>query len=117
MNSIASTTIFSAGDLVRAPFPHVERPVLVPRPALVVSRTALGPNGILTWTLMITNAERELWPGDIAIPDSEKLGLLIPSKVRTAKIAPIETHRASLIGRLDDTTLAKVRETLLASLG
>jgi hypothetical protein len=101
---------------VRAPFPHVERPIVVPRPALVISRTPIGLNGLVTWTLMITNALREPWPGDIDIPNAEQIGLLIPSKIRSAKIAPVETAKASLIGCLDAETLARaqrfVRETI-----
>jgi mRNA interferase MazF len=110
-------TIFSQGDIVRAPFPHVERPIAVPRPALVVGRAPLGPDDLLIWTLMITNAEREEWPGDIHIPGAITMGLLIPSKIRTAKIAPIETRFASLIGRLDEETLGQVLQVLRATIG
>lgn len=117
MSSIASTTIFSAGDIVKAPFPHVERPVSVPRPALVISGEPVGPNGLLIWTLMITNAERPEWPGDILIPEAERLGLLVPSKIRTAKVAPVETVKASLIGRLDASTLLAVRRMLRNMIG
>ncbi len=81
----------------------------MPRPALVISRSPLGPDGLLIWTLMITNAQREDWPGDVLIPNADQVGLLIPSKVRTAKIAPIEISRASLIGRVDDKTLRLVQ--------
>jgi mRNA interferase MazF len=83
---------------------------------MVVSRAALGLGGLITWTLMITNMLREPWPGDIDIPNAEQIGLLIPSKIRAAKIAPIETEKASLIGRLDPETLAQalqfVRDTI-----
>ena len=112
MISTASTTIFDRGDIVRVPFPHVERPILVPRPALVIGNQPVGPTGLLTWTLMITNAAREPWPGDVPIRTSEALGLLIPSKVRTAKIAAIETAAASRIGRLDGETLDEVAALL-----
>lgn len=57
---------------------------------------------------MITNAEREDWPGDIVIASAIELGLLIPSKIRTSKIAAVETAAASLIARLDTETFALV---------
>ena len=108
MNSIARTTIFEPGDIVRVPFPHVERSVVVSRPALVIGVSPLGPDGLLTWTLMITNAARDPWPGDVLIPDPTTIGLIIPSKVRTAKIAAVETAAAKRIGVLDPLTLEKV---------
>lgn len=109
--------IFEPGDIVRAPFPHVERPVLVPRPALVVTAVPIGPDGLLLWALMITNAARPAWPGDIDIPDASALGLLIPSKIRTAKIAAIETATATHIVRLDARTMERVAEQLRFNLG
>lgn len=81
---------------------------MVPRPALVISPAPVGRDGLLTWALMITNAVREEWPGDVLITSSEALGLLIPSKVRTAKIAAVETAAAKLIARLDADTMAQV---------
>ncbi len=82
------------------------------RPALVIGACPVGPDGLLTWTLMITNARRETWPGDVDIPDAVAIGLLIPSKVRTAKIAAVETATAKRIGRLDPLTLEKVTALL-----
>jgi mRNA interferase MazF len=117
MSSIAFTTIFSAGDIIKAPFPHVDRAVEVTRPALVISREPLGPDGLLAWALMITNAGREFWPGDVVIPNAEAHGLLIPSKVRTAKVSPIEAARASLLGRLDNETYEVVRDAIRQVIG
>ncbi len=94
------------------PYPHVERPVVVPRPAIVLTRKPVGPAGLLIWTAMVTNAAREAWPGDVAIPNAEALGLRIPSKVRTAKIYTVEAAAATPIGRLDEPTWAIVRETI-----
>lgn len=102
---------------MRVPFPHVERPVLVPRPALVVSVGEVGPGGLLIWTLMITNAEREHWPGDVMIPGWQELGLLIPSKVRAAKINALETGNARAIGKLDTSTWEKVLYEVGRNLG
>ena len=94
-------TIFEPGDLVRVPFPHVERAVMVVRPALVLAvRDAETANQLL-WALMVTNAERAAWHGDVVIDDWEALGLLIPSKVRTAKISTVEASRAGRLGHLD----------------
>ena len=111
------TTRFEPGDLITVPYPHVERPVVVARPALVVSRSALGPSGLLIWTMMITSAEREDWPGDLPIPDAESLGLIIPSKIRTAKIAAVEAAQARTIGRLPPALLDEVQEVLRQTLG
>lgn len=99
------------------PFPHVERVALVPRPALVVTPQTVGPAGLLIWTIMITNALRDAWPDDIIIPDAPGLGLLIPSKVRTAKIAAVEVASATRIGRLDAGTMLEVRTLVRRHLG
>ena len=82
---------------------------MVPRPALVLTPEPVGPDGMLLWTLMITNAERAAWPGDVPIDDARQIGLIIPSKIRTAKIAAVETASATRIARIDPATLEKVR--------
>ena len=102
---------------MRAPFPHVERPTLVWRPALVLTAAPIGPAGLLVWTAMITNAAHGHWPGDVPIQRAEQLGLIIPSKVRTAKLTTIETKTASLIGKLPAGTLAAVRRHVRGHLG
>lgn len=66
---------------------------------------------------MITNAERQSWPGDVMIPHAEELGLLVPSKVRTVKINAVETQSAKRIGRLDAPTLEEVRVLIRRHLG
>jgi mRNA interferase MazF len=91
------------------PYPHVERPVVVPRPAIVLTWKPVGPAGLLIWTAMVTNAARDEWPGDVPIPDAEALGLRIPSKIRTAKVYTVEAAAATAIGRLDEATWAAVR--------
>jgi mRNA interferase MazF len=90
-----------AGDIVWVPFTHVEDASLHPRPALIVA-TGLGPAGTLCWALMITNAKRESWPGDVLIADYGAVGLPVPSKIRTAKIATLQAHAAHHLGRLSD---------------
>lgn len=66
---------------------------------------------------MITNAQRESWPGDVIIPDAVQRGLLIPSKVRTAKISAVETNTASLIGKVDRQTWLHVQSEIREALG
>ena len=90
---------------------------MVPRPALVVNEAAIGPAGSLLWVVMITNAAREPWPGDIVIPGAEKMGLLIPSKLRMAKLSTVEAGTAARIGRLPAALLAEVRAILRTTLG
>ena len=109
--------LFSPGDIVRVPFPHVERAVMVMRPALVVSARSIGANGSLAWVAMITNAAREPWPGDVIIDGSVEYGLIVLSKVRTAKISTIEIKSASRLGQVDASTLAEIRRELAANLG
>jgi hypothetical protein len=66
---------------------------------------------------MITNATRDPWPGDVAIPDAEALGLLIPSKVRTAKVLATETATAFRIGRMPVATFREVQDMVRNHLG
>ena len=102
-------TRFEAGDVVRVLFPHVESNVRRPRPALVLTRSPIGPDGVLIWVGMITSARRKRWPGDVPIEDHEAAGLPVPSVVRTAKVATLEAASASRIGRLADAQIAAVR--------
>jgi mRNA interferase MazF len=62
--------------------------------------------------MMITNALRASWPGDLVIEDHATAGLLIPSKVRTAKLATIDTAQASPLGRLPPSLWTKVQAAL-----
>jgi mRNA interferase MazF len=109
-------TRFEAGDVVRVLFPHVERNVRRSRPALVLTREPIGPEGLLVWVAMITNAARKPWPGDISIADYEGAGLPVPSVVRTTKIATLEAGAATRIGRLQDAQVAAVRGTIIGYL-
>lgn len=102
-----------AGDVVRVLFPHVESNVRRYRPALVVTREPIGPDGVLIWVAMITSAERKRWPGDVAITDHEAAGLPIPSVVRTAKLATLETATAERIGRLPAKEAEAVRAQVM----
>lgn len=106
-------TSFSAGDIVWVPFPHVESDEIKSRPALVISNTPIGPDGALFWAMMVTNALRPGWPGDMMIENLSAAGLPHPSKIRTAKIATLEAEGAEPIGRIDDALLAEVRERMI----
>jgi hypothetical protein len=55
--------------------------------------------------------------GDISIPRFEELGLIIPSKVRTAKINSVEVGGATRIGKLDNETWNRVLTQVRANLG
>lgn len=94
--------IFNAGDVVKVPFPYVEKPVRQFRPALVISSPELQELHGLLWVLMITSARNRPWAGDVPTGHLEETGLPVPSVVRCAKIATIETSEAALIGKLAD---------------
>ncbi|HEX6605080.1 MAG TPA: type II toxin-antitoxin system PemK/MazF family toxin [Sphingomicrobium sp.] len=110
-------TLFRTGDVVRVLFPHVETEVRRYRPALVVTDKPIGPDGILIWVAMITNARRRRWPGDIVIADQESVGLPIPSMVRTAKLATLEAASAARLGKLSSDDTAAVRQQISRHLG
>jgi mRNA interferase MazF len=91
---------FAPGDVVWVPFPHVETDRIAARPALIVSNSPLGSDGMLVWALMITNAARQDWPGDIMIDDYVAAGLNHPSKIRTAKLATLDAKTANKLGSI-----------------
>ncbi len=101
---------FEAGDVVRVLFPHVERDFRRYRPAMVITREPIGPDGVLIWVAMITSAERQRWPGDVKLDHHDAMGLPIPSVVRTAKLATLETASAERIGRLPPNQIEIVRK-------
>jgi len=108
--------IFERGDIVAAPYPYVEYPVVRRRPALVVA-SRIGLDEELLWVLMITSASNQGWQGDVLIETpSDISGLRAPSVVRTAKIATIEARSSKLVGRLTRDDLAKVDATLAKAL-
>lgn len=109
---------FESGVVVRVPFPYVGRERRQHRPALVVSRGAVGEGGALLWVLMITSAENRPWPGDVSIDDSSAYtGLPVPSVVRSCKIATIAATSVEAVGRLGGQTMRKVTEELGHVLG
>lgn len=91
---------FEPWDIVKVPFPYVERPVRQSRPALVIA--AEKPGGIhgLLWLAMITSAANRGWDGDVAISDLREAGLPIASVIRPAKLATVEARDAVPLGTL-----------------
>jgi mRNA interferase MazF len=91
---------FETWDIVRVPFPYVERPVHQHRPALVIAGKDSEGSHRLLWLAMITSAANQGWHGDVAISDLSEAGLPVPSVVRPAKLATIEERDADRVGRL-----------------
>lgn len=109
---------FEAGAVVRVPFPYTDRDTRQRRPALVVSRGGVGPDGALLWVIMITSAANRAWPGDVSLEaDHATAGLPVPSLIRTAKIATIEAAVADQIGAIGSDLLRQVHEAIAATLG
>jgi mRNA interferase MazF len=103
---------FSAFDVVVLPFPYSDQLAEKRRPALVISGRKLAPYG-LVWVAMITSADNKAWPSDVAIKDLKGAGLPLPSVVRPAKIACIETGRiVRRAGRLDKKAAQAVTQEL-----
>jgi mRNA interferase MazF len=103
---------FEPGDIVRVPFPYTNRDSSQHRPALVISNGAIA-SGMLLWVLMITSSENRSWPGDVSILSSADLtGLPATSKVRTLKVATVETASAQRIGAIAANELAAVRREM-----
>ncbi|WP_374944858.1 type II toxin-antitoxin system PemK/MazF family toxin [Sphingomonas sp.] len=101
--------IFDAGTIVRVPFPYTDGERVQFRPALIVSRVPLGPEGKQFWAVMITSAANRGWPDDIAIEgDYAEVGLTAPSVIRPHKVATLDGDHATLLGRLDPERLAAV---------
>jgi len=104
-------------DVVVVPFPTTDRLAEKRRPALVISNRKLAAHGLI-WVAMITSADNERWPGDVAIADIKRAGLPAPSVVRPAKIACIEPGRIDRrVGRLDKAAAKAVAQRLRGFLG
>ncbi len=108
---------FEPFDVVVVPFPYADRLAEKRRPALVISNRKLAAHG-LAWVAMITSAENEAWPSDVAIADLKRAGLPAPSVVRPAKTACIEPARIDRrVGKLDKTAARTVAQRLRGFLG
>jgi mRNA interferase MazF len=108
---------FDAFDVVVVPFPYADRLAEKRRPALVISNRKLAAHGLI-WVAMITSADNEPRPSDVAITNLRRAGLPAPSVVRVAKIACIEPRRIDRrVGRLDKATARAVGQKLRGFLG
>ncbi len=92
--------IFEPWDIVKIPFPYIDRPVRQRRPALVIAAGELQTAHGLLWLAMITSALHRGWPGDVVISDLGAAGLPASSIVRPAKIAAIDARDAERLGTL-----------------
>jgi mRNA interferase MazF len=106
---------FEVWDLVKVPFPYINRPVQQRRPALVVAIPEAPGAPALLWVLMVTSAANRGWPGDVSVSDLEATGLPAPSMVRCAKIATIEALDAERIGQLPKLDRSLVAEAVRES--
>ncbi len=102
---------------VRVPFPHTDAEPRQRRPGLVIATSGPDAEPFLVWVLMITSAAHRRWAGDVEIPDPASIGLLIPSVIRTAKIATLEIARADPLGEIAAETLDAVRAHVAHRLG
>jgi mRNA interferase MazF len=109
--------IFRQGQVVRVPFPYTDRSTRQHRPALVISRGAIGEDAALLWVAMITSAENRPWPGDHAITDFRAAGLPIASVVRPVKITTVEARDAEPVGEVDGGLIAEVLARIGVLLG
>jgi mRNA interferase MazF len=103
-------------DLVKVPFPYINRPVQQRRPALVVAVPDVPDSPELLWVLMVTSAANRGWRGDVAVSDLNVAGLPAASVVRSAKIATIEARDAEWIGHLPLQDRSAVISVLRGSL-
>ena len=107
---------FEVWDVVKVPFPYINRPVQQRRPALVVAVPAAPGAPELLWVLMVTNAGNQGWPGDVAVSDLIAAGLPAASVVRLAKIATIKAGDAERIGSLPSGDRLQVLKAVRGSL-
>jgi mRNA interferase MazF len=108
---------FDRFDVVSVPFPYTDRPVRERRPALIVSVPAHEERTGMLWVVMITSAQHRPWPGDVRLADHARVGLSIPSMIRTAKIATVEARDARKLGRPSAGEIRAVRAALAQILG
>lgn len=109
---------FRQGEVVRVPFPYTDREPRRHRPALVVSRGAVGERYGLLWVVMITSAANRGWPGDVPLgEDFAQAGLPVPSVVRPSKIATVEARHVDRIGELPGELWSEVESAVRSNLG
>lgn len=103
---------YSAGDLVKVPFPYTDRSTRQRRPAFVAAAGDLEDRHGLLWVVMVTSAENKGWADDVVVSDHRAAGLPVPSLIRCAKIATIEARDAEPLGRASSTDIAAVQKAI-----
>lgn len=66
---------------------------------------------------MVTSAKNRGWPGDVAINNLVVAGLPVPSVIRSAKIATIETSDVTKLGKISAALLKAVLSVVGRELG
>jgi mRNA interferase MazF len=66
---------YKHGDIVKVPFPFVDRRAVKHRPALVISSLSFGDKSGHSIMAMITSAAHSNWPLDVSITDVDHAGL------------------------------------------
>jgi mRNA interferase MazF len=109
---------FSRYDVVRVPFPFIDRRAEKVRPALVLSdRDAFNAPADHSVMTMITSGAHAPWPLDAEIGDLRAAGLPVPSIVRF-KLFTLD-HRLirGTLGRLAEKDRARVARAMRALFG
>jgi len=109
--------VFEIFDIVAVPFPYLERPIAQRRPALIIAPPRKFGGAGVAWVFMITSAANRRWPGDIDVDDLERAGLPVPSLIRPAKIATVESHILETRGVLAKHQHDDVRRAIHTYLG
>ena len=97
-------------DVWVVPFPFTDRLAEKRRPALVISADELFRDHGLVWMAMITSTRINRWTSDIGVKDLSAAGLMIPCRIRIAKIAAVEPAR--LITRRGRLSVRDVKSVL-----
>ena len=97
-------------DVWVVPFPFTDRLAEKRRPALVISADELFRDHGLVWMAMITSTRINRWASDIEVKDLSAAGLMIPCRIRIAKIAAVEPAR--LIARRGGLSVRDVKSVL-----
>ena len=90
---------FEQGDVIKVPFPYIDRPTRKFCPALDVSSNATDEAHVFLW-VMITSTDNRGWLSDVPVSNLAAAGLPVPSQIRMAKIATIEASEATKLGKV-----------------
>ena len=76
------TMIYNKFDIVKIPFPFIDKASIKRRPALIISASDYQINHNHCILSMITSAKQSDWIDDINISDISTAGISSPSKIR-----------------------------------